>query len=405
VRLTEDRAKDWLRAYGLPIPDGAVAETPSAAYAAAERLGGAVAVKALVAVGRRGKAGAVRMASSPEEAAEAASAMIGREIAESRVEKVYVERRAEIARELYFALSFGISAPEVVLSVAGGIEIEDTFARDPSAVIRASIDPRRGLLPWNAVELWKRAGISGALLPALAEIAARLYDAFRAADALTLEVNPLALDAAGAPLLVGALMEIDDGALFRHKEWAPLADGAGEGGRKLNEREAAVVAADRRFPGGAVRYSELEGDIGLMVAGGGASLLQHDMIVAAGGRPANHSDISPTPTPEKPAAVFDAIFSNPRTRSLLIGYNHLQMARCDNVIAGLLIAAKKHRIDPRRFPIVVRLFGPGEDEARRLAETLPGIQYLARGSSLADGVRAIVETTRRATGASGAATR
>jgi succinyl-CoA synthetase beta subunit len=393
--LRENTAKDWLRARGFPVPDGIVATDEASASSAAVRLGGGVAVKALVAAGRRGKAGAVRLVEGSEAAAVAAHDILGREVAGETVRQVYVERRAEIARELYLAFSFGSSEPEVVASAEGGVEIEEIFAHAPEKVARAAIDPRRGLRPWEAVELWKRAGVEGAPLPVLADLSARLFEAFRAGDALTLEINPLALDPAGAPLLVGALVEIDGNALSRHKEWAGLSNRLGEHGRPLNERELMVIEADRRFPGGAVRYSELDGDIGLMVAGGGASLLQHDMIVAAGGRPANHSDMSPTPTPEKPAAVFDAIFSNPKVRSLLIGYNHLQMARCDNVIAGLLIAAKKHGIDPRRFPIVIRLFGPEEDEARRLAATLPGMNYLPRGTSLGDGVRAIVEATKR----------
>ncbi len=350
-------------------------------------------MKALVAAGRRGKANAVRSVETSAAAAAAAADILGRDVAGLRVERVYVERKVRIARELYVSFAFGAIGPQIVLSRHGGVEIEETFEREPDAIVRAELDLRHGLRVWDAMALWERAGVESAHLPKLAAITVRLFEAFQASDALMLEINPLVLDPDGTPMVVGAMMEVDDNASFRHPEWAAF-NTVGESGRLPNERERAVIEADKKFPGGAVRYTELDGDIGLMVAGGGASLLQHDMIVAAGGRPANHSDISPTPTSDKPAAVFDAIFSNPNTRSLLIGYNYLQMAPCNIVIEGLLTAIKKHHIDARRFPIVIRLFGPKEEEARQLAD-LPGIVYLPRGATLADGVRAVIAENRR----------
>jgi succinyl-CoA synthetase beta subunit/citryl-CoA synthetase large subunit len=206
-----------------------------------------------------------------------------------------------------------------------------------------------------------------------------------------LEINPLAVDRAGNIHLVGTMMEVDDNALFRHGEWLGLPAARSETDKPLNERERSVIDADRRLPGGAIRYTELDGDIGLLVAGGGAGLLQHDMIVDLGGRPANHTDVSPTPTPEKPEALFDAIFSNPRTRGLLVGYNYLQMAPCDRVAEALISSARKHKIDATKFPIVVRLFGPAEERAREMVASLPGVNYLPSGAPLADGVRAIVK--------------
>jgi succinyl-CoA synthetase beta subunit len=120
------------------------------------------------------------------------------------------------------------------------------------------------------------------------------------------------------------------------------------------------------------------------------------MIIAAGGRPANHTDISPGPTPDKMKAVFDAIFENPRTKSLLIGFNHLQMAPADRVIEALVASLADNPVDPRSFPIVVRVFGPAEKEARELAATVAGIHYLPRSASLKDGVDMIVELNKTA---------
>lgn len=378
------------------MPDGAVATSGEEAARIAEEFATPVAVKALVPAGRRGKGGAVRLAAHAGDAATAARDIIGRRVSGYLVGRVYVERQVAVERELYLSFTFGSLLPRIVLSGLGGVEIEETYQRDPGGIIVSDVDPGRGLRPWDAVALWERAGVGGPLLPALAKLSASLFRAFQAADAITLEANPVAIDTEGNLSLVGAMLEIDDNALFRHPQWAETEVDEALAGPSLNERERQVIEANRRLPGGAIRYTELDGDIGLLVAGGGAGLLQHDMILAAGGRPANHTDISPGPSPEKIAVVLEAIFQNPRARSLLIGYNHLQMAPCDLVIEALLMAIRRQHVDPVRFPIVIRVFGPKEDEARRLAASAPGIQYLARGASLADAVRAVVQATGRA---------
>jgi succinyl-CoA synthetase beta subunit len=212
-------------------------------------------------------------------------------------------------------------------------------------------------------------------------------------------VNPLAVTRSGDLSIVGTMMEIDPNALYRHPDWSALAggeggEGAGPGGRALNERELAVIAADRKFQGGAIRYTEVPGDIALFVSGGGAGLLQHDLMLAAGGRPANHSDLSPASI-DKPAALFDAMFANPQAKGMLIGMNYLQLLPCTLIVEALLLSLQRNGVDPRRFPIVVRLFGPKEDEARRLAASVPGIHYLAHGASLEDGVRQIISLVQR----------
>lgn len=397
MKLTEDLAKAWLRGRGLPVPRGSVAASPEEARAAASALGGRVAVKALVAAGRRGKAGGVRLAGGPVEAADAAAAILGKTVGGHEVERVYVESAVAITQELYLSFAFGNIVPTVVVSRAGGVDIEAAAAADPGRIISRDIDPQRGLMPWHAADLWDRAGVDAALVPRLAALTADLFHAFRDADALMLEVNPLAVTADGLSI-VGAMLEIDGNALFRHAAWRELAlKEIGPGGRALNERELAVIAADRKFPGGAVRYTEVEGNIALMVSGGGAGLLQHDLMLAAGGRPANHSDMASTPTPDKPAAMLEAMLSNPAVRGLLISYNYLQLARCDMTLQALATAVEKCGVDTRRFPIVIRLFGPAEEEARRIAARLPGVRYLDHGASLADGVNAIVGAVREIT--------
>jgi succinyl-CoA synthetase beta subunit len=389
MKLLEDHAKAWLRSRGLPLPDGRAAGSAAAAAAAARELGGRVAVKALVAAGRRGKAGAVKLVHDADAAAAAAGAILGMELAGQRTERVYVEQAIDIAAELYVSFGFGRFAPQLVVSRRGGVEIE-AVAR--GEILSADIDPLSGLSSWRAAALWERAGVDSRLLPPLASLTARLYDAFQAADALMLEINPLAVTRDGSLSLVGAMLEVDDCALFRHPEWQ--APGVADAGSKvLSEREQAVLEADRKFAGGAIRYTELEGDIGLFVSGGGAGLLQHDLVVAAGGRPANHSDLSPASI-DKPAALFDAIFANPRVRGVLVGMNYLQLLPCTLVIEALLVSLRRNGVDPRRLPIVLRAFGPKENEARALAATVPGLRYMPHGATLGEAVREIVAAVK-----------
>jgi succinyl-CoA synthetase beta subunit len=205
-----------------------------------------------------------------------------------------------------------------------------------------------------------------------------------------LELNPVAVTRDGALTIVGAMMDIDASALFRHPKWRELGlEEAGPGGRPLNERERAVIAADLKFEGGAIRYIEVPGDIALFVSGGGAGLLQHDLVLAQGGHPANHSDLSPASV-DKPAALFDAMFTNPAAKGMLIGMNYLQLLPCTLIIEALLLSIERNKVDTRRFPIVARLFGPNEEQARDLAASVPGIRYLPHGASLEEGVREIV---------------
>ena len=393
LRLTEDRAKAWLRADGLPVPEGHVASSPDDAAEAARALGGAAVVKALVAAGRRGKAGAVRPVSSPADAAEAARDMLGREVSGVRVERVYVEARVAIASELYVSYSLEDFPPNLLLSRHGGVDIEETRAADPSAVIAAGVDVIGGVKPWHAVHLWRRAGVSGRVLPLLGQLTARLFRTFQAADAITLEINPLAVDGDGKPVLVGATMGIDDDALNRQAHRLGDPEAWMFAGRATNPRERSVFEANLRLAGGMIRYTELDGDIGLVVLGGGAGLLQHDLITALGGRPANHSDQNGINV-EKLKVLIRAVLDNPNVRSLLVGSNHQQMTRTDRKIQAVIEVLKERRLDATRFPVVIRMFGPGEEAARALAADVPGVRYVPRGTTLEEACRAIVEATR-----------
>lgn len=389
MNLTEDIAKRLMRRFNLPVPDGAAGETAGKVGELAAEFGGTVALKALLPTGRRGKSGLVRLVDAAD-AESVATEMLGRETELGLVDRIYVEKGADIAQELYLAFSFSDRMPMLTISTDGGVEIEQVHAATPERIVTVPIDPLKGLRPWEAIDLWSRAGLTGRALADVGRLTARLWRAFVDLDAEMIEINPLAISGTGDLSLVGTMIQIDDGALGRHPE---LSDFPSQ--RPDNPRERLVDEANRSNPGGDARYVELDGDIGLLVAGGGAGLLQHDMIVDLGGRPANHSDTSPAPGTAKTEAVLDAVFSNPRSRSLLIGYNHLQMAPVDRVVEALANSVQRNNIDTSRFPIILRLFGPREAEARALADRIGGVTYLPSGTSLSEGARAIVEATRK----------
>jgi succinyl-CoA synthetase beta subunit/citryl-CoA synthetase large subunit len=358
---------------------------------ALQALGQSVIVKALVPTGRRGKVGAVQRAVGVLEAKQKADGILGSRVHGYVVEKVLVERAIKIAQELYLAFTFGPAGVRVLACRIGGVDVEETRLRHPEIVIEHAVDHITGLRRYHSIDLWQKAGASSLPLVKLADFTVRLWEAFRSLDALMLEINPLAVDEHGSLWAVGTMLSVDDAAIFRHPELMSVLGGGGPEWREPTIRERAVAIADRNLTGGRVRYIELDGEIGLFVAGGGAGLMIHDLLVTFGGKPANHTDVTPGRTPDKLGVVFDAILTHPRVTSLLVCVNHLQMARADVIVHALVDSLRKHRIDARRFPIVVRVFGPGEDDARALAAEVPGIRYLPRGASIEEAVRLIID--------------
>ncbi|MEX2644352.1 MAG: ATP-grasp domain-containing protein [Acetobacterales bacterium] len=390
--LTEDRTKRLLAEAGLPVPRGIAAASARDAAAAARELGGSTVLKALVPAGRRGKAGAIRFARSPEEAALVADELLALRVEGHAVERVYVEEAVDIARELYIAFTLEGLPPVMLLSRHGGVEVEETRAADPDAVLSVPLDPRVGVRPWAAVAHWRAAGIEGAALPVLGQLAARLWQAFRDHDALMLEINPLALDGAGRPVLVGAMMGLDEDALPRQAwRFGGLADWMVAAGTRT-PRERAVREAQFRIRGGMIRYIELDGDIGLITNGGGAGLYQHDLVLSLGGRPANHSDQNGINV-EKLKVLVNAVLDNPDVKGLLVGANHQQMTRTDRKIQSVIEVLQERGVDATRLPVVIRMFGPHEEEARALAAQVPGVRYLPREATLEDACRLVVELT------------
>lgn len=382
MRLLEHESKARLGGAGVSVPRGGVAGTPEEAGSAALALGGEVFVKALVPVNRRSNSNGVIGPVAPDGAARAARELLGSRILGHRCRSVYVEEAVPIARELYLAFSWGPSGPLVTASGAGGVDIEDSG----DALFHLRLEGSASLPRSRAEHLWRRATGDSRAPPALVDLTVAAAAVFLD-DALLVELNPLTVSADGTWRAVGALIEMDGNALFRHPElrWRP--DG-------LSDREAIVARADRRIPGASVRYVELDGDTGLLVGGGGAGLYQHDLLVEAGVRPANHSDLGAGVSAEKLDVLIEAVLGHPNLSRLLVSFNILQLAPCDLIVERLLAGLDRLGHGGGRLPVVVRLEGLNAERARRLAAGRAGLRYLPSGASLGEAVDTLVRISR-----------
>lgn len=382
MRLLEHQARALLGDCGLPFNRSLTASTPAEAAAAAQRLGGPVVLKAQVPFGGRGKANAVRMASSPEEADREAAALLAMTLKNFPVARVSIEPRLEIVREVYLGCTWDLRArcPVALFNAAGGVEVESAAA----GVVRRLFDPRKPLGLFEGRELAAEGGLRGKDLVAVGAALAALSRAFLELDALTLEINPLVRDAAGRWSGVDAHAELDDDAAARlQARLAPLGDiPRGSGGRRptaLEIEAERIDAADHR--GVAGRVVEFDGSLALLIGGGGASLTVFDAVLRHGGRPANYCEIGGNPTEEKVAALTRLLLSKPGVRRLAVIMNVVNNTRADvmarGVVQGILEAGRK----PSDVLSVFRIPGSWEEEAASCLAA-HGVRALGRDTSL-----------------------
>ena len=402
ARLTEDATKRLFREFAVPVPVGRVAESAVQARQIAGQLGTSVVVKALIPAGKRGKAGVVRIAHGPDDAEQQASEILGRQVGGYTVAAVLVETLVPTASELYAAITYDPvhRGPVLLLSASGGVDVEELTAAGGNSLQRFALDPDVSLSEPAARDALASLGLVQPALGHAARIVSSLHQVFNKYDATLAEINPLTLTPTGQAFAVGAVMNIDDDALLRQPELRQdLEFGPGGTWRAPTVLEQRVLDADKKFPGvGAVRFVEMDGDIGFGICGGGASLTTFDAIRKYGGRPANYCDISPGPGFEfKMEALILSILSRPGLKGFIYGWNILSFAR--GLIASsesVVKAVASLGIDPSRFPIVARLAGVGDEKARDALAVLPGVHVLGREASLDDAARLIVELTRKA---------
>jgi succinyl-CoA synthetase beta subunit len=357
VKLHEYQAKQVLARAGIPIPDGRLAMSAQEAEAAAKAIGSAVAVKAQVHVGGRGKAGGIKVAKSPAEAKTAANAILGMDIKGLRVAKVYVERAADVAGELYLGITLDRDRrrPVVMLSTVGGMDIEEVASSQPEKIARGWPSPLLGLLPFEARALVFAAGVGAAQREAVADVARRLYDVYRETDATLVEINPLFVQKDGSVLAGDAKLDIDDNALFRQTELA-----------KLKEVSADEEAEEKARALG-FSYVQLDGDVGIIGNGAGLVMATLDAVRNAGGNAANFLDVGGGAKEAVVKAALEIVLSNARVRSVLINIFG-GITRGDEVAKGILDVIQTH---PPRVPLVVRLSGTEAEAGRALLKGAP----------------------------------
>jgi succinyl-CoA synthetase beta subunit len=378
MNIHEYQAREILRQHGVPVPAGDVASTPAEAERVAAQLGGTVVVKAQVHAGGRGKAGGVKLAKNAAEARAHAERILGMQIKGLTVEKVLIAPAEDIASEAYVGLIVDRTSKAAVFMVSreGGIDIEEVAARNPGAIRRLAVDPRYGLLPFQAY--WLATALYDDLQQqrAAAKILQQLYRAFVATGASLAEINPLITTPAGDVKALDAKFNIDDNELFRRPDIEALRDTSAE-----PEAETAARAAGLTF-------IKLDGDIGNVVNGAGLAMATMDLIKFYGGEPANFLDIGGSSNPEKVVNALRIITSDRHVK--VICFNIFGgITRCDDVANGIVEATRRIRIE---VPLVIRLTGTNEQEALRIL----GAAGYSATTSMDEVVQKAVELARRA---------
>lgn len=394
----EHHALNLLKEGGIPVPPFQVVSTSEEAKEAATQLRSPVVLKALIPVGGRGKAGAIKTAATPGEALQRAGELLGRTILNFPVDRLLVSEGIKIAREFFVSLTFDSAKrkPVALFSSLGGVDVEAILERGPGRLVASPIDINLGLQLFQAREIAESGGLEGKVLVETAEILTRLYGIFCEFDCQTVEINPLALTDLGRLVAPTAVIVIDNQALFRHPELEGIADPElTNGWRPLTPLEKEMCAIDKIDSSSAIRFNEFEGgDIAFMITGGGAGFLAFDAIMRLGGRPATTFDITPGRVEEKMYLATKAILSKPGLKGMIAGGNITNFIPIDVKVRGVMRALKELKIDPKKFPVVFRFAGPGVDVAKKLATELPGIEFYDAATSLDEAVRRIVELTR-----------
>jgi succinyl-CoA synthetase beta subunit len=391
VDLFEHQAKELFRSYGVPTPNGRVATTPEQARDAAAAIGGRVVVKAQVKTGGRGKAGGVKLADGPDDAATKAGQILGMDIKGHTVHRVLVEPASDIAEEYYF--SFLLDRANrcflAMCSVEGGIEIEEVAATKPDRLARVPVGAGEGIDADTARDIARRGYLPDAVVEPAARVITDLWRCFVDADATLVEVNPLIRTGADEIVAVDAKVTLDDNALFRHPDLARFAD------------TAADDPLERRAKEQHLNYVKLDGEVGIIGNGAGLVMSTLDVVAYAGEqyagmKPANFLDIGGGASADVMANGLSIILSDPDVRSVFVNVFG-GITACDAVASGIISALRllAEQGNPVRKPLVVRLDGNNADEGRRILREA-GLDGVEQVETMDDAARRAAELAAKA---------
>ena len=385
MKIHEYQGKELLRKYGVPTPKGIVVTTPDEAEQAAKELGtDVVVVKAQIHAGGRGKGGGVKLAKSPAEAKEIASAMLGMMLITHQtgpegqeVRTLLVEEGLPIDKEFYLGITLDrLTGRNVFMaSSAGGMDIEKVAEETPELILKETINPGVGLRPFQARKLAFGLGIPAALVNQAAKFMLSLYEAYESIDASLVEINPFLLTKDNRLIALDAKVNFDDNALYRHKDYAELRD--------LNEEEPLEIEASKYD----LNYIKLDGNIGCMVNGAGLAMATMDIIKLHGGEPANFLDVGGGASQERVEQAFRILLADSNVKAVLVNIFG-GIVRTDMVARGVVAAGKNLGVD---IPVVVRLEGTNVEEGNRvIAES--GMNFIV-ANGMSDAASKVVAAT------------
>ncbi|MAM83784.1 MAG: ADP-forming succinate--CoA ligase subunit beta [Acidobacteria bacterium] len=362
MKIHEYQAKMVLGRHGVPIPKGDVVVSAFEAHQVAERLGtDVVVVKAQIHAGGRGKGGGIRSARGPAEAERVAEELLGMQLVTHqtgpegrKVARLLVEEGLDIERELYLGLVLDRAAgcPVMMASATGGMDIEQVAADTPALIVREHVHPTAGLAAYQARKLAFGIGLGATLVAPAVEIMRNLYQTFLATDASLLEINPLVITRGGQLLALDAKIDLDDNALFRHKDLAKLRD--------LSEEEPLEVEASKH----SLNYIRLDGTIGCMVNGAGLAMATMDVIKLAGGEPANFLDVGGGANAEQIRNAFKILVADANVKAVFINIFG-GILRCDVLAKGIIAAAREVDL---QVPLVIRMEGTNVEQGWKMLQ-------------------------------------
>jgi succinyl-CoA synthetase beta subunit len=352
MKIHEYQAKELFAEFGIPVEPQEVVDNASDAVEAAKKIGGTVVVKAQVLVGGRGKAGGVKLAKTPQEAGKAAEDILALTIKDIPVEKVMITRAADIEQEFYMGLTTDRTAKQLILmmSKAGGVDIEDLALNRPEEIIRFHIDPTNGIDETGLQKALKEVFSTPELVSQADEVVRRMYQLYLEKDASLVEINPYALVDGNSLKALDAKVNFDDNALYKHPDVESM----------RNKEEYSEDELEARQAG--LSFVSMDGEIGCIVNGAGLAMATMDIIKLYGGTPANFLDVGGSSNPEKVVNALRIITRNPRVKAILINIFG-GITRCDDIAQGILTAMERINLD---LPMVIRLIGTNDEEGRKM---------------------------------------